>query len=89
MANVDYTKGISFKEKTGKYGKFTIMGINLEEFAKNPINERGYINVILKRSKEGKLYAVNDTYYDRVKNSSSDTADDEPVMTFDDDEIPF
>ncbi len=56
----DYTKGIKIKTINGKYGEFMTVGINIEEFKSNPVNERGYVNFRLTKSRAGEWYAVND-----------------------------
>ena len=56
----EYTKGIKIKTINGKCGEFMSVGINLKEFKDNPINERGYVNFKISKSKSGEWYAVNE-----------------------------
>ena len=59
----EFAKGVNIKAVKTKYGEIIKVGINLEEFANNPINERGYINFDILRAKEtNKPYAALDTY---------------------------
>lgn len=57
----EFVKGMRVKTQQTQYGEIIKIGINLEEFKQNPINERGYINIDILTSKEGKKYAkIND-----------------------------
>ena len=57
----EFVKGLRVKTQETKYGEIIKIGINLEEFKQNPVNERGYINIDIMTSKEGKKYAkIND-----------------------------
>ena len=79
----DFAKGVNLKSVKTKYGEILKVGIKLEEFSENPINERGYINFDILRSKESnKPYAALDNY---KKTESTDE-----VITFAEDEaVPF
>lgn len=59
---VEFAKGVNIKTVKTQYGEIIKVGINLEEFSNNPINERGYINFDILTSKDGKKYAALDTY---------------------------
>lgn len=65
----EFAKGVSVKERNFENGGSVInITINLEEFMSNPINQDKYINLTLKRGKEsGKLYAVNNDYYQKER----------------------
>lgn len=65
----DYAKGIYVKERTFEDGNSVInLSFDVTAFMDNPINNDRYINITIKRGKEsGKLYAVNDEYYQRKK----------------------
>lgn len=54
----EFAKGVSVKVVETKYGDIIKLGINVEEFCNNEINESGYVNIELKKSKKGELYAV-------------------------------
>lgn len=57
----EFAKGINVKTQETKYGEIIKLGINLEEFMQNPFNERGWVNIDILTSKEGKKYAkIND-----------------------------
>lgn len=45
----EFAKGINVKVVNTKFGEIIKLGVNLEQFGENPINERGYINVELKK----------------------------------------
>lgn len=69
MADIEFVKGVSVKERNFDNGGSVInISINLEEFMLNPVNNDKYINLTLKRGKEsGKLYAINNEYYQKEK----------------------
>ena len=57
----EFVKGLRVKTQETKYGEIIKIDINLAEFKENPVNERGYINIDILTSKEGKKYAkIND-----------------------------
>lgn len=92
MSEPKFVKGMNVKEhKFENGGSIIKLGIDMNKFyEENPINERGYLNVDLKRSKEkGTLYAVINDYKPKAKET---TQEEEPVVNFDEfeeDEIPF
>jgi hypothetical protein len=65
----EFAKGITIKERKFDNGGSVInISINIEEFMENPINDDKWINLTLKRGKEsGKLYAVNNDFYQKEK----------------------
>lgn len=79
----EFAKGVNLKSIKTKYGEILKVGIKLEEFSENPINEKGYINFDILRGKESnKPYAALDTY---KKNEQS-----EEIIQFAEDEVvPF
>lgn len=85
----EFAKGVNIKTVQTKYGEILKVGINLEEFANNPINDRGYINFDILRGKESnKPYAALDTYKSNV--SKTDTQTTGEILQFaEDDEMPF
>lgn len=52
----EFAKGVNVKVVNTKFGEIIKLGINLEQFGENPINERGYINVELKKARSGEYY---------------------------------
>lgn len=54
----EFAKGINVKVVNTKFGEIIKLGVNLEQFGENPINERGYINVELKKAKSGEYYVT-------------------------------
>lgn len=72
----EFAKGIKVKVQPTQYGEIIKLGINKEEFLQNPFNERGWVNIDILTSKEGKKYAKINDYQ-----ASANNADDE--------EIPF
>lgn len=65
----EFAKGVSIKERTFDNGGSVInISFDITEFMENPVNKDRYINLILKRGKEsGKLYAVNNEFYQKEK----------------------
>lgn len=53
----EFVKGMKVKTQETKYGEIIKLGVNLEEFKQNPFNERGWVNIDILTSKEGKKYA--------------------------------
>ena len=67
----EFVKGMRVKTQQTQYGEIIKIGINLEEFKQNPVNERGYINIDIMTSKEGKKYAkINDYKKEEQKETS-------------------
>lgn len=64
---MEFAKGVKIRERQFDNGGNVInISIDLNEFMSNPINDDRYINLTLKRGKEsGKLYAVNNEYYQK------------------------
>lgn len=78
----EFAKGVNLKSVTTKYGEIIKVGIKLEDFCNNKVNDRGYINFDILRAKgTNKPYAALDTY--KQDNQT------ENIVQFDDDEIPF
>ena len=53
-----FAKGVSVKVQETKFGDIIKLGINVEQFLENEPNETGFINIEIKKSKAGKMYAV-------------------------------
>lgn len=84
----DFAKGITIKEKTFDNGSIINMSIDVTQIMENPINNDKYINLTIKRGKEsGKLYAINNEYYQ--KNNNKVVEKDDVIVQFEGQEIPF
>lgn len=92
----NFAKGVTVKTIKKDDWEIIKLGFEHEKFYENPINERGYINIVLKRSKKGEWYAVQDTY--KSKEKKDDNADivhfsesdyDFNQVSIDTSEIPF
>ena len=60
---VEFAKGVNVKTVATQYGEIIKVGINVEEFVNNPINEKGFINFDILTAKNGeRKYAALDTY---------------------------
>lgn len=53
-----FAKGVSVKVQETKFGDIIKLGVNVEQFLENEPNETGFINIEIKKSKAGKMYAV-------------------------------
>ena len=84
----DFAKGITIKEKTFDNGSIINMSIDVSQVMENPINNDRYINITIKRGKEsGKLYAINNEFYQKNNNKVVDK--DDVIVQFEGEEIPF
>lgn len=54
----EFAKGVSVKVQETKFGDIIKLGVNVEQFLENEPNEAGFINIEIKKSKVGKMYAV-------------------------------
>lgn len=78
-----FAQGVKITKKDSKYGSFYKVGININDFCeKNPMNDKGWVNFNIFESKEGKPYAVIDTY-------GTDNNNIVKIAEINDDEIPF
>lgn len=58
MSDKQYAQGVFITATETIYGELLNVGINVAEFAENPMNEKGFINFTIKRAKEtNKPYA--------------------------------
>lgn len=55
---IDFAKGVRVKVQETKFGDIIKLGVNVERFLENEPNEAGFINIEIKKSKTGKMYAV-------------------------------
>lgn len=69
----EFVKGMKVKVQENKYGEIIKLGVNMDEFKLNPVNERGYINIDILTSKEGKKYA-------KINDYKGKSADDEAIQ---------
>ena len=84
MTEQNFAKGMKVKVVPTKYGEIIKIGVQIEKFSENPINDDGWINIDILTSKNGKKYAVVDTYKPKKQET------DGQIMQFEDDgEIPF
>ena len=85
----DFAKGINIKEKVFDNGNSIInISIDVSQIMENPINNDRFINLTLKRGKEsGKLYAINNEFYQKNNNKVIDKED--VIVQFGGEEIPF
>lgn len=82
----EFVKGMSVKVQETKYGEIIKLGVNKDDFLQNPFNERGWVNIDILTSKEGKKYAkIND--YKKSESVSEETSTTE--FDIDEEEIPF
>jgi hypothetical protein len=80
----EFAKGMNVKVVKTKYGEIIKVGIKIEEIGENPINDDGCVNIDILTSKNGKKYAVVDTYKPKKQET------DGQIMQFEDDgSIPF
>lgn len=55
---IDFARGVSVKVRETKFGDIIKLGVNVDQFLENEPNEAGFINIEIKKSKAGKMYAV-------------------------------
>lgn len=55
---LEFAKGVSVKVQETKFGDIIKLGVNVEQFLENEPNEAGFINIEIRKSKAGKMYAV-------------------------------
>lgn len=87
MADKIFADGVSIKLKETRYGEILKVGIKAEpfmDFLAKYTNERGYVNLDLKKGQSGKWYMELNTY----KNNQSEEVT-EDLVTFDEEEVPF
>ena len=62
MSDINFAKGMIVKTIKKDNWEIIRLGFEHEQFYENPINENGYINIVLKRSKKGDWYACQDDW---------------------------
>lgn len=75
MSDINFAKGMNVKTIKKDNWELIKLGCHYEHFLENPINENGYINIVLKRSKKGDWYAVQDDWKPKEK-------EDENIVQF-------
>lgn len=75
MEERQFANGINVKVIETKYGELIKLGIHRESILNNPYNERGWVNVVLKRSKAGNMYPEIDTFNPNGGNYQSGQTD--------------
>lgn len=94
----EFAKGVKTEVTQTKYGEIIKLGIKMDEFKQNPVNDRGYINLDILTSQKGVKYTVLNTYKSQ-KPVTAETIADEfngEIVQFNDggiditdEEIPF
>ena len=74
----EFVKGMRVKTQQTQYGEIIKIGINLEEFKQNPVNERGYINIDILTSKKGEKYAKINAYKKEETQETTSLKDEVP-----------
>lgn len=64
-ADVEFVKGLSVKHTETKFGDIIKLGVNLEQFCGNEVNDNGFINIEIKKAKSGNYYAVIAPQFDK------------------------
>ena len=54
----EFAKGVSVKVQETKFGDIIKVCIKIKEIIEIPINDEGFINIEIKKSKAGKLFAT-------------------------------
>lgn len=53
-----FVEGMNVKHTETKFGDIIRVGVNLEQFCNNEVNDRGFINLEIKKGKSGNYFAV-------------------------------
>lgn len=85
---MEFAKGIKITEKKFDDGNaITNITIDVTQIMENPINNDRFINLTIRRGKEsGKLYVVNNEYYQKKSETKVEETEQE-IVKFD--ELPF
>ena len=80
----EFAKGMIVKVQPTQYGEIIKLSINKDSFLENPFNEKGWLNVDILTSKEGKKYPkIND--FKKGATASEEVEKD----SINEEEIPF
>lgn len=58
----DFAKGVFIDTYHGDYGDIINLSIHTEKIKENPITEKGYVKISLKKAKSGEWYAALNEY---------------------------
>lgn len=97
MTDKVFVDGVKITKKETKFGTIYKFGIKAEtfmDFIAKYINEKGYVNLDLKKSIKDKWYLELDTYYMNKEGKEQEgdnlcSFDDMTTADFDDSEVPF
>jgi hypothetical protein len=96
MSNdINFTRGLFFNEPHEKAPDFVIGSLSIsrdnfmEWLEQQEPNEKGYVRVAIKRSKEGKIYCALDTYEAKGRQEQPKPAAQDFGGFDDDEELPF
>ena len=87
MSDKIFADGLSVNVTETQHGEIIKLGINKEKFIDfllKYVNNAGYVNVDILTNKEGKKYAVLNTY-----KKPEETKSDENIVKFSEEDIPF
>ena len=56
--DMEFAKGVSVKVQETKFGDIIKVALNEEAIMENPINDEGCVNIEIKKSKAGKMFAT-------------------------------
>lgn len=90
MTEKIFADGVKIDAKQTQYGEIIKLGIKADEFIDflaKYTNDRGYVNLDLKKGQKGNYYLELNTY--KSESVSNQTEDEEVVQFGKFDEIPF
>lgn len=93
MTERQFANGINVRAIDTKYGQLIKLGISKEGILNNPYNERGWVNIVLKTGKSGKMYAEIDTFnpngnYNNDETNTANTTNNDTLVEFGEMEAP-
>ena len=89
MEERQFANGINVRTIDTKYGQLIKLGINKDSILDNPYNDRGWVNIVLKTSKAGNMYAEIDTYNPNGGNNFSSEQTDNASFASSDNLVEF
>ena len=90
MTEKIFADGVKIDAKQTQYGEIIKLGIKADksiDFLAKYTNDRGYVNLDLKKGQKGNYYLELNTY--KSESVSNQTADEEVVQFGEFEEIPF